>query len=236
MVAGWPVELDAHLARLAASVRRLYGFELPAGARALAEEEAQRAALGRLRLTVRPLAADLACEAHLQPLKRELLRPGPARPVALRSRQLPGGLGPHKWADRSLLGAGEEGAVPLLCDGEEVLEAAWANVFLLTGAVLSTPPLDGRILPGITRASLLEIAAGQRVEVDERRIVRDELLDAEEVLLTSSIRGAVPVAALDGESLAGSPTETGRLLGSALARRRQGDRPQPLATPTPAPE
>ena len=39
-----------------------------------------------------------------------------------------------------------------------MLEAAWGNVWLLEGDRLITPPADGRILPGVTRALLLELA------------------------------------------------------------------------------
>ena len=72
---------------------------------------------------------------------------------------LPGGLGAHKWRDRRLLEAlagAAAGAVPLLVDTDgQVLEAAYANVWIVEGEALITPPADGRILPGTTRAALL---------------------------------------------------------------------------------
>ncbi len=48
---------------------------------------------------------------------------------------------------------------PLLVDADgTVLEAAWGNVWVLEGDALLTPPADGRILPGVTRSLLLELA------------------------------------------------------------------------------
>ncbi len=68
---------------------------------------------------------------------------------------LPGGLGPHKWIDRDLV-AGTE---PLIVDlSGEVLESGRGNVFIVEGDTLVTPPTDGRILPGVTRAELLRTA------------------------------------------------------------------------------
>jgi para-aminobenzoate synthetase/4-amino-4-deoxychorismate lyase len=76
--------------------------------------------------------------------------------------------------------------VPLLVDTDGlVLEAAYANVWIREGEALITPPADGRILPGITRAALLAQAPCAREEPLE--VAR--LLRAEEVFLTSSIAG-----------------------------------------------
>ena len=77
------------------------------------------------------------------------------RPLVLEPFALPGGLGAHKWRDRRLLealAALRPGAVPLLVDTDGlVLEAAYANVWIVEGDALITPPADGRMLPG-TRA------------------------------------------------------------------------------------
>ena len=73
---------------------------------------------------------------------------------------VPGGLGPHKWADRTLLDALAESVapgIPLICDLDGyVLEAAHAAIFVDFGqGRLVTPPLDGRILPGTARARII---------------------------------------------------------------------------------
>ena len=80
---------------------------------------------------------------------------------------LAGGLGEHKWVDRSLLDEAQAalpaGALPLIVDADgAVLEASRANLFAVRDGALFTPPLDGRILPGVTRARVIEIAAEER--------------------------------------------------------------------------
>ncbi len=109
---------------------------------------------------------------------------------------LPGGLGARKWRDRRLvehLSASAEG-VPLLVDGDGcVLEASWGNVWAIEGDRLVTPPADGRILPGVTRARLLRFA----LEAAEERLTLERLRAADGVFLTSALRGAVP-AHVDG--------------------------------------
>jgi para-aminobenzoate synthetase/4-amino-4-deoxychorismate lyase len=104
---------------------------------------------------------------------------------------LPGGLGSRKWQDRRLvdaLAAQGEG-VPLLVDGDgSVLEASWGNVWAIEGERLVTPPVDGRILPGVTRARLLALEP----EATEEQVTLQRLRDADGVFLTSALRGAVP--------------------------------------------
>jgi para-aminobenzoate synthetase/4-amino-4-deoxychorismate lyase len=120
---------------------------------------------------------------------------------------LRGGLGAHKWADRSLLDAAQAappaGALPLILDADgTVLEAARANVFAVRDGALFTPPLDGRILPGITRMRVLEIAGEMEIEAHETELWRDDFLAADEIFLTGSIRGIERVGSLDGATLA----------------------------------
>jgi para-aminobenzoate synthetase/4-amino-4-deoxychorismate lyase len=98
-----------------------------------------------------------------------------------------GGLGPHKWRDRDLLealAAQAPSAVPLLIDTDGlVLEAAHANVWIVEGGALLTPPADGRILPGVTRAALLATERFAR----EEPIELERLARADAVFVTSSI-------------------------------------------------
>ncbi len=118
----------------------------------------------------------------------------------LRSFPLAGGLGPHKWRDRSLLDRAEAQleALPLIIDGDSVLEAARANVFVVRGKTLFTPPADGRILPGVTRARVLEIAETIDLDLHEEALTYDDLLSADDVFLTGSVRGIELVDCLDG--------------------------------------
>jgi para-aminobenzoate synthetase/4-amino-4-deoxychorismate lyase len=97
--------LASHLARLEASVRDLYGKDLPASLRAELSAPGLSARLaarpsGRLRITVRPVGGPLQATIEVVPLA-----PGPSVPAAitLRTVTVPGGIGAHKWRDRRLL-------------------------------------------------------------------------------------------------------------------------------------
>lgn len=219
---GRPAELEAHLARMDASLRELYGAELATDAAALAHAEAAGLGLGRLRLTATPSDGEIALKAQAEPVEPTSVFALAGRSVALCSHALRGGLGPHKWADRSLLEGVEaalpEGAVALLVDDGTVLEASRANVFAVRDGVLLTPPADGRILPGVTRAAVIEAAREAGREVREEPVALAELTDAEEVFLSSSVRGVEPVGSLDGADL--PKGDASALLAAALRRRR----------------
>jgi branched-subunit amino acid aminotransferase/4-amino-4-deoxychorismate lyase len=76
-----------------------------------------------------------------------------------------------------------------------VLEAPTANVWFREGEVLKTPSLDLPILAGVTRAVLLR---GQNVE--QGRYPLEQLLAADEVFLTSSVREVMPVVRVGGRT------------------------------------
>jgi branched-chain amino acid aminotransferase len=87
-----------------------------------------------------------------------------------------------------------------------VAEASVANVFALQGRELSTPPPTDGALEGITRRSVLELAPGLGLRTRERSLSRTDLLGADEVFLTGTGAGIVPVCSLDGEPIgAGAP-------------------------------
>lgn len=198
---GEPVALDEHLTRLEDSVGAVYGATLPEGAADLARRAASGLELGRLRLTAVATtgAIDLGVEAAA--IEPRLLMPNWEDGARLSSFELSGGLGTHKWRDRSVLPE-RLATLPLILDrGAEVLEAARANVFVVRDGALFTPPLDGRILPGTTRAAVLAVAAEAGIEAIERNLRREELRDAEEVFLTGSVRGVEPATALDDAPL-----------------------------------
>jgi para-aminobenzoate synthetase/4-amino-4-deoxychorismate lyase len=180
---GRPVRLRGHLERLAASLRDLYGAELDPGAGARAEAAAGRVAGGRSRLRL------LADPDGAVTVTVSSAGPSLDAPTRLTPFALPGGLGAHKWRDRRLLESLAEqvpGTVPLLIDTDGlVLEAAHANVWIREDGALITPPADGRILPGITRAALLAQSPSAREEPLELA----RLLRADEIFLTSSITG-----------------------------------------------
>ena len=185
---GEAVDLRAHLARLRDSIRQLYGRELPPGLEARASGAAQHHDRARLRIAIR--GDEVEVEATALP------EPPAAEPIRLAPAILPGGLGTHKWRDRRLLDEleGRLGAVALLVDLDgEVLEAAHANVWIREGTTLVTPPLDGRILPGTVRARVLaDPPPGHSAR--EEPITLERAAAADELLLSSSLRGLHPAA------------------------------------------
>ncbi|MBY0441499.1 MAG: aminodeoxychorismate synthase component I [Mycobacteriaceae bacterium] len=183
---GVPVQLHRHLHRLRASMKSLYGLDLPP----VLEEEIIAAASGAGR--VRLLAAPSG-HVHVEPGPPAVLGP----PERLEPVTVPGGIGSHKWGDRrwlDALSAAVAPAHPLLVDLDGfVLESATAAVLIVDEAgVLAAPPLDGRILPSVTRALVLERARAEGRPIAIRPIRLDELATAREVLLASAVRGVRP--------------------------------------------
>ena len=95
-----------------------------------------------------------------------------------------------------------------------VAEASVANVFAVRDGVLSTPPVTDGALPGINRATLLELAAELGIPAREVSLGRVDLLGADEVFLSGSGAGLIHVATLDGEPIG----EPGAGQGPVLAR------------------
>ena len=82
----------------------------------------------------------------------------------------------------------------------DVTEAAACNVFVIKNGIVATPELDYQKLPGITRLMLLDILRKDgSIPVEERKISRAQLLDADEVWITSSSKEIAPVVVIDGK-------------------------------------
>ena len=213
---GEPVELEAHLARLGTSLLQVYGAELPAEVGEQVLPVAAPFELGRLRVTAVPARGGFEIEMMARPLDPAIMFP--AAGAALSSVDRPGGHGPHKWVDRRGMEHPDDGAGQLICDGDELLEAGWANLFAVREETLWTPPADGRILPGMASAALLEIAAEEGLPTSERPLQAEDLYTAEETFLTNSVRGIEPATSLDGTDLPGCGPLSHRLA-SALRQR-----------------
>jgi len=81
-------------------------------------------------------------------------------------------------------------------------EGAISSVFLARDGVLRTPPLDTPVLPGITRATVIELAGELGIEVREEALSGDDLLAADEVMLTNSLMEIVPVVRVGRQAIA----------------------------------
>jgi branched-chain amino acid aminotransferase len=224
-------KLEGHLARFAASARAI-AIELPGGVAAARDAVLETLrALGRDEAYVRliatrgegPLGVDpttcprarLVCLADVLRLFSaetaavgiELvtvsLRRPPADVLDPRVKSL-------NYLNNALakLEARQRGAdeALLLNHAGMVAEASAANVFAAIGGRLLTPlPTDGA-LAGMTRAGVLELAAELGIPAEERPLGRYDLLAADEVFLTGSGAGIVPVGRFDGRPVgAGAP-------------------------------
>lgn len=103
-------------------------------------------------------------------------------------------------AQRAAKAAGADDAV-LVDDEERIVEGATSNVFLIRGGGLVTAPAEGAILPGVLRAKVEELAAGHGIPVIESFARVADLRPDDGMLLTSSVRGIVPVGSVDGREL-----------------------------------
>jgi len=198
---GVAVAVEEHLARLADAAADLYDVALPGALEALVRHAAlEQGGPCRLRVLLDP---DGELRLEVAPLPRESGVPQRLLPLVV-----PGGLGDRKWRDRRLIGAldaaaAEHGAAPLLVDLDgHVLETTRANVLVELDGALVTPPLDGRILPGVTRSRALAQAARLGIPVVERPVDLAELDAATAVLSTGALRGLEAVAAVDDRPLA----------------------------------
>jgi len=72
-------------------------------------------------------------------------------------------------------------------------EGSISNVFVVHKGVLKTPPLDTPVLPGIARGVVLALADEAGIQTDQCPLTIDDLLDADEVLLTNAIMQVLPV-------------------------------------------
>lgn len=230
VVDGEPIELEGHLSRFERSLLDLYGSELPAEAREQVEAVAAPFELARLRLTATPRSArpGLDLEAEATPLDPALMFPTQGASLQLVDR--PGGHGPYKWVDRQGMEHPDGSPGQLIRDGDELLEAGWANLFAVREETLWTPPADGRLLPGRARAAVLEIATQEAIPTKEHPLHAEDLYSAEETFLTNSIRGIEPATSLNGTDLPGLGPVSHRLTAALHQRWNLPEAPQAAAT------
>jgi branched-chain amino acid aminotransferase len=81
-----------------------------------------------------------------------------------------------------------------------VTEGSSSNVFAVLAGRVVTPPLDG-ILEGVTRRVVLDLARSLGLPTAEAQLLPEDLLRAEELFLTSTIRELVPIVRVDGRTI-----------------------------------
>ena len=100
----------------------------------------------------------------------------------------------------------------ILTDGVgRIVEGGSSNFFCVAGGRLRTPPVSAGILEGITRRAVIALCRSNGIPVDEVPLWPVDLQRADEALLTSSVRGVVPIARVDGKPIGGgTPGPIGR--------------------------
>lgn len=143
------------------------------------------------------------------------LRHDPASPLAgVKSTSRADSIMARLEAER----AGADDAIYPTPDGS-LTEGTTANLFVVRGEELATPPLSEGILAGTMRTWLLAHAGDLGLRPVERRLWRADVAGADEVVFTSSVAGAQPVVALDGIAIgAGLPGPTWRRIREARER------------------
>lgn len=100
----------------------------------------------------------------------------------------------------------------LIRDGY-LTEGSASNIFVVKNQVLLTPPKNHLMLPGITYDVTLELAMNNGIIHEIREVAEDELLSAEEIMLTSSTREIMAITHLNGVAVGeGVPGPTFRQL------------------------
>jgi branched-chain amino acid aminotransferase len=92
---------------------------------------------------------------------------------------------------------GADEAIMLTHQGK-VAEGSAANLFMVRDGVLITPPVNGDVLEGITRRSLLELAEMLGIPVEQRQIDRSELYIADELFFCGTGVQVAPIESVDG--------------------------------------
>ena len=103
--------------------------------------------------------------------------------------------------------------------GGYVTECAHSGLSVLIGGRLVTTPLSEWILPSITRKHLLQICRELAIPIDERAYTVEELLGADEVIVTSSLTLFTLVSEVDGKPVGGKEPELFKTIQEAYLKR-----------------
>ncbi|MCF3638681.1 aminotransferase class IV, partial [Rhizobium sp. TRM95111] len=127
------------------------------------------------------------------------------------------GLLPNVLARQQAKDAGAQEAIYVGADGM-VTEGAATNVWIVDRAgTLVTRPAEHGILRGITRTTLIDVAASVGLRFEERPFGVAEMMAAREVFITGATSICFPVVAIDGTTIAnGHPGITAQKLREAF--------------------
>jgi branched-chain amino acid aminotransferase len=99
--------------------------------------------------------------------------------------------------------AGYDEAILLTADGY-IADGSGENVFVIKDGKVATPPLSTSILPGITRDSVIQILQDLGYTVEEKNLIRSDLVTADEVFMCGTAAEVTPIREVD-DHLIGPP-------------------------------
>jgi 4-amino-4-deoxychorismate lyase len=141
-----------------------------------ATRDGVRVRIGALRLAENPLLAGLK---HCNRLEQVLAR--------------------REWTDPGIAEA------LMFSSSGNLISGVMSNLFLIQGGRLRTPAVDRCGVAGVVREVVMREAPRAGIALEETRLTADDLAQATEVFLTSSLTGIRPVRALDGREWAPGP-------------------------------
>jgi branched-chain amino acid aminotransferase len=107
-----------------------------------------------------------------------------------------------------------------------VSEGTGQNIFIVRNGVLMTPPLPS-VLEGITRKSIMEVAAKENIKVSETNFTRDEVYIADEAFFTGTAAEVTPIKEIDGRTIGnGKPGPVTKKLQTLFFEIVKGGQPE----------
>jgi para-aminobenzoate synthetase/4-amino-4-deoxychorismate lyase len=201
VVDGEPLRLADHVRRLQRSYWELYGTALAADVpAAIRSAVAGRSGHLRVRVDADPLDPT---RVRVRAVRWEAPVPPADQPGLMLRPMLVTAGAAHKFADREWLERLEHdlpaGTLPLLVDaGGLVLESSRSTVAVVSAGRVRTPPLDGRILPGIARQAVLDALDTAKRPYDLVPVPLASLAAADGMFLCNAIRGVQWVRSVEG--------------------------------------
>ena len=116
---------------------------------------------------------------------------------------------------------GADDAVLISRDGL-VTEGTASNLFIVKDGILITPPNSSKILPGVTRQVIENVASSHHIPISEQELTLIDLQNADEIWLTSSTKEALPVTELDGKQVGnGKPGAVWKIMNQHYQTHKQ---------------
>jgi branched-chain amino acid aminotransferase len=100
--------------------------------------------------------------------------------------------------------AGYDEAILLTAEGF-VADGSGENIFVVSKGKITTPPISMSILPGITRETVIDIAGDLGYVVEERNLIRSDLMVADEVFMCGTAAEVTPVRSVDDVEIGVGP-------------------------------